>query len=228
MASYKPDVKYIASIYPGELPPITRALGVSPNATGKGASRSTTFTLKPVKRGQKPFVLEVYDSFEEVLDVVGSSGAKPGEKPRISKPVPVEVIVEDLLNHWTGGLFNVPPGAKPGIMEVINSAPSQKELFQMDAQQTLYFEYLFTEGERLHKENNWKDITETMRLAAEYLGYSRVWSNRSIARETDPCPFCTTMIPRAALVCPTCQHVVKRIPKNLADLQTAEPVQQLT
>lgn len=229
MAKYTPDVAYIASIYPGQLPDIRRNYGPSRQNEGSGAQRSTLFHLDPVPRGKPACILEIYDSFESVLDVMGlSSQGDRRVKPRLARPVPVEEIVTDLMATWTGGLFNVPQDAKPGVMQIFPTEisikagkvqPSPVERRQMEETQSRYFEYLFTEGERLHKQNNWKEITDTMRLAADWLGYQREWSHRAIAAESGPCPFCTAIIPAAALVCPSCHMRVRALPPELAKLQ---------
>lgn len=228
MARYTPDKAYIASIYPGKLEPIRRNYGPSLHSSGKGAERSSLFDLKPVKRGEKPYILELTDCFEEVIDLNAIRGAQDGRVARATapKPVPVEQIREDLLRVWTGGLFAagdtpIPAEAKPGIIGIVGTVPTQAELNQLKTQQTLYFEILFTVGERLHKQSNWKEITDTMRLAADWLGYDREWSNRAIARNSAPCPFCQTIIPETALVCAHCGKTVRAIPKDLAELQSA-------
>lgn len=213
MAKYIADTKYICSIWPGKVEPQRRNYGPTRESSGKRAVRSTLYELEPVKRNQKPpyFVLEVCDCFEDVIDVVGTSATtERGQRPRLPKPVPVENIVSDLLNAWTGGIFleGMPNEAKPGIGEIVNSAPSQKELEALKAQQTLYMEYLFQAGEMYHKQNQWKNITENMRLAAEWLGHSREWSSRAIAKNSGPCPLCTQIIPDTAIFCPACHQQV--------------------
>jgi hypothetical protein len=238
MAQYIPDVRFIASIYPGQLPPIRRHYGPSRESEGRGAQRSTAFILQPVPRGKKPFVIPLYDSFENVLDIVSlSSMGNKAEKPRLPKPVAVESIVSDLLKEWTGGLYNVPQGAMPGVIEIRpmkvelkkfedsgtlpGAAPDEVE--RMTEMQTMYFEYLFTEGERLHKQNNWKEITATMRLAAEWLGLEREWSHRAIARNSGECPWCTAIIPNTAIVCGTCGRQVRETPPHLLGLDKPRP-----
>jgi hypothetical protein len=236
VARYQADAAFICSIYPGKLPVIRRNYGTSVHGEGKGANRSTTFKLEPVARGEKPFVLPIYDSFEEILDIAGLSAVtNTPKKPRISKPVPVEAIVADLLKEWTGGLFNVPAGAMPGIIllnpmkvelkkfEADNSLPGPNpgELQQMIAQQTAYFEYLFSEGERLDAQKEWKEITDTMKLAADWLGHARTWSHRAIARDSSPCPLCTEIIPNAAAVCPRCHQQIRELPPEIARLNAA-------
>ena len=232
MARYVAETRFIASIYPGVLPVVRRHYGPSRESGTVGSQRQTVFQLQPVKRGEKPFVMPVYDSFEDVLDVMAMSGSRGNpQKPRMPKPVPVEEIVRDVLNEWTGSLFNVPNGAKPGIMEISPlpadmrawekegklptvSLDEQRQMLEMQAP---YFEYLFQEGEKLHKQNNWKEITDTMRLAAEWLGpdFHREWSHHAIAREAGPCPWCSTIISNTAIVCSHCGRQVRDTPSHL-------------
>lgn len=232
MARYTPEVAYIGSIFPGKLEPIRRSYGPSRESYGPKASRSTLFQLEPVKRGEKPFLLEVCDSFEDVLDLsqIGASSDRKS-KPRMPKPVPVEVIVEDILRVWTGGLFNVPAGAKPGIGEVHPQKHTNGslvipvvELKQLEQQQTEYFQWNFQEGERLHKQSNWKEITDTMRLAAEWLGYQRDWSHRAIAADSGPCPLCQTIISNTAIFCTGCHQQIRKMPDDIAKLQAANRI----
>ncbi len=213
MSEYKPQVEYICSIYPGKLPVITRHYGPSLEAQGPNAVRRTNFELLPVPRGEKPFVLRVYDSFQTVLDI--RTGKQTG-----TTPVPVEEICDDLLDKWVGNLFNVPAGAKPGVMKIANTSPSSDELRQMESQQALYMAHFFSEGERLHREAHSDQITDMMRLSAEYLGEKRIWSDPAIARDSAPCPLCTTMVPNLAFICPACQHVIREIPAELIKFQS--------
>lgn len=213
MARYVAESIYIASIYPGELEPVKRNYGPTPHGLGKDAARITTFRLEPVLRGKKPFFLKIDDSFESVIHFGGQRGE------RVPKPVPAEEICSDLLQVWTGNLYNVPQGAKPGVMQISGTIPTTKEMEEMTSVQSLYFEYLFTEGERLHRQASWKEITGAMRLAAQYLGHAREWSHQAIARDSGPCPICTAIIPNAAFKCPSCQTILRKLPDDIAGLQ---------
>lgn len=213
MSEYKPAVEFICSIYPGKLPVLTRFYGSSIEAQGPSAVRRTSYELVPVPRGEKPFVLKVYDSFQTILDI------RTG-KMTATMPVPVEEVAGDLLDKWTGNLFNVPSGAKPGVMLIANTSPNRDELRQMESQQALYMAHFFSEGERLHREAHSDQITEMMRLSAEYLGEKRIWSDPAIARDAAPCPLCTTMVPNLAFICPACQYVIRAIPPELIKLQS--------
>lgn len=211
MARYIAEEAYICSIYPGQPEPLRRNYGPSRDSVGKSAMRSSLFVLPPVGRKEKPFVLTLSDCFEDVLDVMSQSGHSGGPRPRMPKPVPVETIVEDLVGRWTGGIFNVPDGARPGIMQINNSAPSQAELKQLREQQGQYFEYWFAQGEALFRGdpttvNNYKTYTTEMRLAADWLGRSRPWSDVTIAAESVSCQWCTTVVSNLAIYCPNCQR----------------------
>ena len=228
MAKYVADMKCIASIYPGQLQDQRRSYGPSRESSGPKAQRSTLFHLDPVPRGSKPpyCVIEVYDSFEDVLDVMnqsGSQGGNTGPRPRIQKPVPVDTIIADLLTAWTGGLYNVPPGAKPGVIEIIGSVPTQAERRQMEEQQAAYFEYWFGQGEALYRGDpttiqNYKTYTTEMRLAAEWLGRQRPWSDVSLAAQLVACKWCTSLVPEQAIFCPQCQKQLQAVPPEMMAL----------
>lgn len=217
---YTAETRYICSIYPGILPTIKRNYGPSADGIGPAAVRQSLFQLKPVPKGSKPgyFVLPIQDCFESVLDFKDPKG------PKLAKPVPCEEILADLLTHWVGGLHNVPPGAKPGVGEIINATPSRDELLALRAQQVLYFNYWFLQGEAISngQENAIKAhgsmITDLMILAADWLGERRKWSNPEIARDAKPCPFCQELISELAIVCPNCSREVQAIPDHLRNL----------
>lgn len=200
MARYEAEVQYIASIYPGKLEPVRRHYGPSRESVGPKAVRSTLFELKPVPRGGKPCVIQVMDSFQDVIVL--------GQKEKVAKPVEVQSIVDDILAKWTGGLFNVPSGAKPGIMQIASTVPTKAELDEMTRDQTVYFEYLFSEGSKLHDQKQWDNITQPMRDASNWLGRDAVWANPAIAMHTGPCPLCTEIIPNSAVFCPQCKQQV--------------------
>ena len=227
MAKYIAETICIASIYPGQLPDQRRNYGPTRDSVGNKAMRSTNFHLEPVPRGKKPFILEVSDCFEDVIDLVQQSGNQGGAaRPRMPKPVPVETIVSDLIASWTGGMFNVPAGAKPGVIQIAGSVPTQKEMSQMEEQQAAYFEHWFSQGEGLYRGDpatidSYKTYTAEMRLAAQWLGRMRPWSDAKMATELVPCPFCTKLISDRAIVCPECQRQVAEIPAHLAALQGA-------
>lgn len=199
---YEAEALYIASIYPGKLDPVRRNYGPSRESTGPNAKRSTLFQLEPVERGDDPFVLQVLDSFQDIASFA------TGLKEIIPKPVDVQQIVNDLLGRWTGGLFNVPEGARPGIIQIAGTKPTRAELVEMRTFQTAYFEYLFNEGAKLDGKKDWDNITPTMRLGANWLGRDAVWSNPAIAMNTGPCPLCTETIPTSAVYCPRCSNQV--------------------
>ncbi len=206
MARYQAEIAYIASIYPGPVEPQRRSYGPTRESNGKTAIRSICFELEPVERGGKPFVLEITDCFEDVIDVQQLS--VENTKQRMPKPVDVNVIVADLLNVWTGGIIGIPQGAKPGIMLIANSVPSRDELRAMMDMQTIYFEFMFNEGERLHQEKKWDIITPTMRLAATWLDRKRTWAHQNVSADSGPCPLCHDMVPNEAVFCNGCKQQI--------------------
>lgn len=207
--------RYICSIWPGKLEPVSVAVGSDPS-TAKG--RRTMYELEPVKRGKKPYVIEVRDMFEDVPNVNLGDGSKLLFS---SKPVDCGEIVNNCLNIWTRNIFGIPEGAGMGISEITNTAPTSTELDRLKVQLTSLMEWLFQEGERLDSEKKWKVITEPMRLSAEWLGRPRRWANPGETAQSSPCPFCQSIIPDAALVCNVCSRQVRVIPPELAALNKA-------
>lgn len=237
MARYSADVKFIASIYPGQLPDIRRNYGLSKNCDGDGAQRSTLFHMEPVPRGAPPYVIAVFDSFESVRDFVRQAGGPRAKyNPNM---VEVESIVNDLLGQWAGNQHLIPqqPPATPGIIEInplpaelknfsregILPKPNGEELEVMRARQTAYFEFLFNEGEKISRGdhqaiNQWSNYTPEMRLAAKWLDRHTQWSDPAMASDNEPCPFCQQLITPAAYVCKWCHRTVRAIPPELLKL----------
>lgn len=202
---YTSESKYVCSIYPGVLPPYVANVGPDPSPR-KG--RRTVYQLEPIKRfsKRKPFqVLEVSDAFENVPDIKNATG---GRMPFVASPVPCEEIVKDMINFWTGNMPGLPMDARPGIMEIVLSTPTQDELKRMEAMQTKFFEYMFQQGEEHHREGKWNRITPAMRDACEWLGYERTWSHPEKSAEQIPCPNCAQLIRPIQKVCHHCQRDV--------------------
>ncbi len=207
--------RYICSIWPGELEPISVNVGRQPT---KDKGRRTVYELEPVKRGGKPFVIEITDMFEDVPNPAKGDGSVLLFD---AKPVDCGESVTNCLNIWTRNIFGVPDGAAMGIMEIVNTAPTGPERATLLETQTALMEWLFQEGERLDQEKKWKFITAPMRLSAEWLGRPRRWANPGQAAESSPCPACQQIIPDAASVCHHCGTRVRALPAELAALNKA-------
>ena len=213
MAKYSAESTFIASIYPGELDAISLNHGPKPEVN---SPRRTTYKLKPVKRGEKPYVIEVSDAFENILDPTKS--AAQGRKFWSSAIVPYREICDNLISVWAGNMVGVPTGAGFGIMEVPNTLPTQAQLRQMMDRQTAFAEWAFQEGEKCNRENNWKDIRDCWRVMAIWLGKKALWANPESASTLVNCPACRTLIDPEAAVCATCGTVVRALPESIAHL----------
>jgi hypothetical protein len=235
MARYVADSKYIASIFPGNLDRIKLYHGVNPKP---GSGRATVYCLPPVPREGRPVipedltnvkhvkqngrhfvVLEVSDAFENILNPLKS--AESGTRVWDSGPVPCEEIIGTLMKHWTGNMVGVPPGATPGVMVINNSTPSQDETAIMLRAQNAFYEYMFQEGERLARENDWKHITDNMRDACDWLGHKRNWAHPGNSQSTINCPECKQPILADANVCHHCRTRLRPVSPELAALQPA-------
>ena len=199
MGKYVASEKYICSIFPGPMPEVRMGHGPTPNPRD---GNLTVYQLKPVKKGDKPFVLKVSDSFEHPVDALKT--AEQGRTIYDTNLVTCEEITNALLRHWVGNMVGLPHGALPGIMEIISEVPKQAELRQLEEQQQAYMEYMFMEGERIARDKSVDQISPPMKLAAEHLGRERLWSHPAQSLKTVSCEHCRQQIPDDATLCHHC------------------------
>lgn len=218
MARYTAEVKYICSIYPGKLQEVSFHVGPEPEPN---SPRSTKFFHPGVPKGDKPKVFEVTDAFENIMDVQQSTGRK---KRSMSKLVPCDELVSNILRTWAGNMVDIPTGMGPGIMEIANSSPTTVEMQILLERQHAFFEHMFMKGERLALEKLVKELTEPMFLAAEWLGRKTNWASITVGT-TVPCPVCREQIEEDAYICKNCGTKLKALPAHLQALngQTTEP-----
>src|SRR6185312_10003537 len=203
MPKYVAESRYIASIYPGQLEPIRLYHG--PSFDPK-SGRCTMYRIPPVPRGDKPFVLEVSDAFETVLQLT------PDGSEKVSKPVVVDETVKTLLHNWAENIAEFP--GRPGVMEIAGPEPTEDELRQMREQQTVLFEALYHQG-KLLSVNDWKRITEPMRMAGTYLGRSDSWLNPE--NSGVECPACAEPISSRAAICKHCGYKIRAVPGEVEE-----------
>lgn len=224
MAKYVAESKFIASIYPGKLPEIIKYVGPDPavrDRNGKANSRATVYRLKPVPRGGKPFMLEVTDSFENVPNPMKTAESSKGDRKGAnmifdSNLVSCEEIAQGLVQEWVGNMVKMPVGGAPGIMIVVGTVPTQAELEHMQQAQTIYFESLYSEAQRLADIHLVDKITQPMRDAAEWLGREPKW----VPKSTDliACPVCRKDIAADSIKCAVCGTQLQALPPELAKL----------
>lgn len=210
MGRFTADTRYIASIYPGKVDRVTMNHGPSPNRKN-GAT--TWYELKPVKRGTKPYVIEIADSFQHSKDEIKS--AVSGTTVNAIDPVSCDEIADYLIRYWTGNLVNVPQDCLPGIMKIRGTVAQQSEIQQMKDQQEGFFEYWYSEGERLATANKLDAISPIMKLSCDYLGRPRGWANMNVASNKIDCPACKASIPGDACVCQFCGTKLRALPASL-------------
>ena len=207
MAKIEYETRYIASVFPGRLESIRRPFGLDPAAK---RAQSTVYTIPPVPRGDPPFVLTVTDGYySRVID--GGFGVE--NHPVLES---VDVIVRDLMNHWTGRILGLSEGAGIGVGLIAGPRPTASEIDRLVTMQTKAFEQLLHMGTELANKKEWSSITEYMRIAAQWLDAPVSWAAGAQVRKLIPCPACTTLIPDAAYVCPTCHTRIREFPSTLA------------
>lgn len=214
MAKVVLEKVYIASIHPSKTDAVILPHGATMR---KEEGRSTKYELKPVPREKmnKPFLLEVTDAYESVLDNTNTNGTF------VARPVDVNQIADWLVNHWAGNMTDCP---SPGIMKIIGTVPQQAELEELARRQTAYSEHMFERAEMLVFERRSKFITQQMRDAAIWLRRERNWVNQSISEQTEKCPACRQDMPIDAYICHHCGTKVRKFPENIEVLNATAPV----
>lgn len=225
MARYVSDSVYIASIYPGELASISRNVGPRPEIN---SPRRTTFKLKPVKRGETPFVMEVSDSWENIHNPMRSH--KRSEQWE-SKIVDCNEIRADIVKEWAGNIFDCPAGASMGVMAISGvgtssepcaacktglphsqaellkfHGPTEVEMTQLLDMQTRFAEWSFQRGEEAVRDKKTAEIRGIWRTMAIWLGRKTTnnWATPALAAHDVNCVWCQTLISPNARVCATC------------------------
>lgn len=220
MGKFTPDVRRIASIYPGKIQP--EIMNHGPSQYRKNGC-TTRYQLEPVPKNRatpkQACVIEIYDSFQHSKDELKSAASNTyvGD----ITPVSCEEIVNYLITKWTGNLVNLDSDAKPGIMEIVGTVPTLAEIEQMKDQQQAYFEHFFREGSRLaasKDEHAARQISPEMKLAAEYLGREAIWSHPGKSLRTAECMACLAEIPVDACVCQHCGTKLRELPSHIRHL----------
>lgn len=210
MATTQYESRYICSIFPLKTSPARINAGTGPRPKDP---RCTTFELKPVKRGDPPFVLEVPDMHENIPDPMHPT--RGGQVSWQSILFPCDEAVKQLLNDWRE--HQVYPG-KPGIMEIAGPTPTKEELQQLHEMQVPYLEALFAEADRYYEAKKSEFIQRHHRDAAEWLGYDRAWTDLMRAGKITLCPACHEQILETAAVCRSCGLRLKALPPEIAAL----------
>lgn len=156
--------------------------GGSPQAPGQCLITRAITARKYIGRGQ-------YTDFHEGADIIAAdlvhSAAKTG-------PVHVDGVAE------------------MGIWAEAAETPSADRIIHYLQLQDEYLRRWVAAGDRLAEENKISAIHSMSRKAARWLKVDRPWCRIVATTDTKRCPFCASLIPVSAAVCPICKEVVDR------------------
>lgn len=152
-----------------------------------------------VPRGQGYSTLTITDSFQWILDITETQ-----KHNYVPAPIPARNIAEGLVAEWVSGLAS--GGGRAGI-GVWDPAGGTLEEFvrQLRAMQEVYFRELVMAGDLNFARTGQKEITDIMRLAADWLGTEKDWNKTIEEVILKRCPACTAKIPQEALLCRNCR-----------------------
>ena len=193
----------IASVYPGQLPTISRPF-----------DGWTGYTLTPVEKGESPFLLKVEDAIQFERD--------PMVRENITETlIFADQIVDDLLVHWARTPNGAPAGSGPGVGLIAGETPTVAELKVLHERQNLLFEFYYQEGLRLAQNQEWRGIDHRHRMAALYLEREQPWAidSEKSMEQFEECPACGSPMPAGKSICRSCGTIVRELPAELAALQ---------
>jgi hypothetical protein len=197
------------------------------------------YQLPAVAVGAEPAILTVRDrlQIEQGPYQLGSNG----RRSRRQHVVLGEVIARCIVAEWTENGVGMKPECRPGIWVVRERVPLINEdgTAQIDADgmalwrpaeederaamwleditaarvaDRAYASALFVDANaRAERPELIPFIAANARLAAKAYGMDAEWLREGAALDVKVCPFCTRVIPRAAVKCPRCIEVVDAV-----------------
>jgi len=174
-----------------------------------------------VKRGEAPCVIEVADGFENIHNPMRSH--KKSEQWE-SKIVDCKEIRADIVKEWSGAIYDCPPGAGMGILEIAGEYPTEDELRLMMEMQTRFAEWCFQRGEECIRDKKGADIRGMWRTMAMWLGRKTTnnWATPSLAAHDVNCYWCQTLISPNAKVCVNCTRTQPQFAEEVDEFDANE------
>ena len=170
----------------------------------------------PASDGKTPVVLVVKEAGHDVY--MGSDRTPHSMRVKIPAYDVARAIVEQYLHSVIATADNAQPGIfwVPGEYDadmIELSFPKEMQNARIQ-QKNWYLELVKMADDDWTKSNHRHSaISNLQRMAADFLGFKREWVD---AVKTNPellnlvpCPACTTVISRAALLCPNCKTILK-------------------
>jgi hypothetical protein len=190
------------------------------------------FMLPAVPKGGEPAVIAIPDHVQR------EQGTYTEGRQLRRYTVRGEEIARDILAEWTEQAIGMTPHCHPGIWIVRDVVPvlldngqpeisaeresvvrlandaERAQMWNEDLQAARtadanWAEYLIERGDILARKIEERVlITPSMRAAAIHYGRERDWLHALKDTDVQACPYCTTMVPVHAVVCPKCTQVV--------------------
>lgn len=217
MGKFVAEVKTIASVYPLTPLEVHRPFGSTPHGGW------SIYKINPCFRGSKPTLLKISDAWQALLDPLTRERAKPDL-------IFAEAIANDVLTQWVSAkLLGTPPGSGPGIWICAGDEPTDSEIKEALNRQTIYFDWLFYEAQKLAaspSSQDWNKIGEEHRAAAIWLGKEEAWVKGRMHNDIKHCPACRSQVDPAAFLCANCHFPVRPMPPEMQ--KQFQSMQQVT
>lgn len=168
----------------------------------------TDYTLAAAPRGSYA-TLTVYDT-QQWINIPNERSYRGNIEPR---PIPAQIVAEDLVATWGKDTVGAKSGFKPGIGIIAGEVPTVEELASLRAGQSNLFNWLIKDAMDKHNGGEGINISDMHRMAAKEMldkgANSLVWfpvvdfsavkdciaCARQIQATAIRCEHCTTMLP---------------------------------
>lgn len=165
----------------------------------------TDYNLAAAPRGSYA-TLTVYDT-QQWINIPNDRSYKGSIEPR---PIPAEIIANDLVATWGNDTVGARSGYKPGIGIIAGDVPTPDELAALRSGQNNLFNWLITDANGKHMSGEGVNISDMHRMAAKEMlgnGAERLpWFPVIEFALLKECPACGKQTESKAKVCDKCHE----------------------
>lgn len=193
------------------------------------------FRMPAVAPGAEPATIFISDKVQ--IEEGPYQWGQNGKRSKHKYPHAGETIARDVVGHWTQNGLHMRPDCRPGIFLVRERIPllqqsgapvvdadgipqwrdatdwEKSEMYTQDLADSRKADRAYASALYV-KANAMADnpkliplISEATKLGAKHYGLEAEWLKENAATDVKPCPMCTKIIARHAILCPFCHGV---------------------
>lgn len=173
-------------------------------------ARTKHYAIDMVPRGSAPKTLVIEDNvqYEKPLSTMAPVG-----RTILAREIAADFVLHTSKQGPHMGQNDLGEEVGPPVWQCEDDGPTAEEIDYQTEKFVRYCNRVVEEADELDRrrqmgEANVPKITPRMRDCCRYLMLDRAWLSVTTQNTTKRCQFCTTAIPGAAVICPTCREKV--------------------